>query len=489
MIQFIKKHDNVFSLILIILSIYGVTMDVILENADELWNFQNVYKMYNGIQIYNDINVIVTPLFFWIGKLLLTILGANLLTFRIYNIIIMTIFYFAIYLLLKKLDINKKVAMIIVLLLIPFKGYYLVLDQANYNEMAVMLCILGVLFYLNQYKHHSIIQGVFLFLIFSTKQNIGVFYAIGLFFSEIITITNRKDKIKNIIIEISVFLTFLILMLTYFYHTEILYNFVNYTVLGIREFANENIFINISNLILSVFFVTMNLVLTRIFIKNNKVNVEQKKQLIVLNCFSIPLIFIMIPIFNDSHFLSGIYLSFLLFSFLMYLLVTEIKIKIKSEITCSVLVILSILTCFISTMNFVNWGKFVFTRDYRFDRQEPFYGGIYDEELIENMEHVIAYIENQPKRVIVLSSKASLYMIPTKRNNGRMDLPLKGNLGKGGEKGLIEEIKKLNNIEILIEKDENKIHYQESKEVRKYIIENMDKKGEIEEFEIYQGYL
>lgn len=486
MIKFIEKHDNVFSLILIILSIYGVTIDVILENADELWNFQNVYKMYNGFQIYNDINVIVTPLFFWIGKLLLTILGANLLTFRIYNIIIMAIIYFLTYLLLKKLKINKKVVMIIVLLLILLKGYCLVLSQANYNSMALMLCILGVLFYLNQYKHHSIIQGVLLFLIFITKQNIGVFYAIGLFFSEIITITNRKEKIKNIIIESSVFLTFLILMLTYFYHTKTLYNFVNYTVLGIQEFANENMFINISNLILSVFFVIINLVLTKIFIKNNKVNLEQKKQLVVLNCFSIPLILIMIPIFNDSHFLLGIYLSLLLFSFLMYLLVTEIKIKIKNTITCSVLMVLSFLTCFISTMYFVNWSEMVFAKDYRFDRQEPFYGGIYDEELIENMEHVIAYIENHPKRVIVLSSKASIYMIPTKRNNGKMDLPLKGNLGKDGEKGLIEEIKKLNNIEILIEKDENKIHYQESKKVREYMIKNMDKKGEIEEFEIYQ---
>lgn len=486
MIKFIEKHDNIFSLILIILSIYGVTIGVIIENGDELWNFQNVYKMYNGFQIYKDINVIVTPLFFWIGKFLLTILGANLLTFRIYNIIIMAIFYFATYLLLKKLKMDKKIAMIIVLLLILLKGYCLVLGQANYNSMAVMLCILGVLFYLEQYKYHSVIQGLLLFLIFSTKQNIGVFYAIGLFFSEIVTITNRKDKIKNIVIGSSVFLTFLILMLTYFYHIKTLYNFVNYTVLGIQEFASENVFINISNFILSVFFVTMNLVLTRIFIKNNKVNLEKKKQLLVLNCFSIPLILIIVPIFNDSHFLLGIHLSLLLFSFLMYLLVTEIKIKIKNTITCSVLVVLSFLTCFISTMYFVNWSQFVLAKDYRFNRQEPFYGGIYDEELIENMEHVITYIENHPKRVIVLSSKASIYMIPTKTNNGMMDLPLKGNLGKGGEKGLIEEIKKLNNIEILMEKDENKIHYQESKEVRKYMIENMDKKGEIEEFEIYQ---
>lgn len=221
-VQFIKKHDNWFCLILIILSIYGVTINLGIENTDELWNFQNVYKIYNGFQIYEDANVIVTPLFFWIGKILFLILGANLLTFRIYNILIMTSLYFVTYLLLKQLKINRKIAIIIVLIFMIFKNYSFVLAQANYNTMALALCILGVLLYIKKYRYHTIIQAILLFLIFSTKQNIGVFYAIGLFFSELISKNEIKAKIKNIMIEGFLFLAFLVLLLLYFYYIFII---------------------------------------------------------------------------------------------------------------------------------------------------------------------------------------------------------------------------------------------------------------------------
>ena len=83
-INFIKKHDNIFAIILFFLSIFGITINVFITNSDELWNFQNIYKMYNGFQIYKDANVIVTPLFFWIGEFLFKILGANFFIFRVY---------------------------------------------------------------------------------------------------------------------------------------------------------------------------------------------------------------------------------------------------------------------------------------------------------------------------------------------------------------------------------------------------------------------
>ena len=47
-IEFVKRHDNIFFIILIFLSISGITLNISITNSDELWNFQNVYKMYNG---------------------------------------------------------------------------------------------------------------------------------------------------------------------------------------------------------------------------------------------------------------------------------------------------------------------------------------------------------------------------------------------------------------------------------------------------------
>ena len=76
-IEKIKKKEDVFIFLLIAFSLIGITLNVKLDASDELWNFQNIYKMYNGFVIYKDANVICTPLFFYIGNLLFRVLSAN----------------------------------------------------------------------------------------------------------------------------------------------------------------------------------------------------------------------------------------------------------------------------------------------------------------------------------------------------------------------------------------------------------------------------
>ncbi len=485
-IEFVKRHDNIFFIILIFLSISGITLNISITNSDELWNFQNVYKMYNGYQIYQDANVIVTPLFFWIGECLFNILGANFLTFRIYNIIILIALYFIIYLLLKRLKVAKKIAIILVLILIMLKEYNLVRAQANYNVMTLMLSVLGVYLYLNKYKYNSIIQGLILFLVFMTKQNMGLFYAFGLFFCEIFEEKCWKEKIKNLMIEFFTFFVFLIIFFLYLYCSNNLYNFINYTVLGMGEFATENLTINMINVISTIFFILINTVVIFIFIKHKKITPVEKKQLTILNCFSIPFTLVILPIFNDTHFLIGIYLSIILFVYLASILIKEIELKINQKIINIILTILVFFTCGYSISHFISWYQIIDSEKYKFENSHPFYGGIYEEGLIEDINKVTAYIENSSNKVIILSSKASLYMVPTKNSNGMLDLPFKGNLGKEGEEGIIHLIESMEKIEILIEKEEEKIFWQESKLLRQYIIENMNKIGEIQEFEIYQ---
>ena len=139
----------------------------------------------------------------------------------------------------------------------------------------------------------------------------------------------------------------------------------------------------------------------------------------------------------------------------------------------------------ISSVYFYFWNIIINDIDYKIYKNSPFYGGIISIELENNINNVVKYIENEKENVIVLSSKAAFYMIPTGRSNGMMDLPFRGNLGKEGEKGLIEKIKNMKNVKILIDKNEDDMIYQESKLARQYIFENMEKIGEIEEFYIY----
>lgn len=487
-IETVKKYDNIFVGIIIFLSIFGITLNVFVTNSDELWNFQNIYKMYNGFQIYKDANVIITPLFFYLGELLFKMLGANFLTFRIYNIIIIFFLYFFTYLLLKNLKINKNSSLFVVVFLILFDKYALILTQANYNILAVMLCILGVYIYTKNNKYNNLSQGILLFLILMTKQNIGIFYAIGIFVYEILSKSNLKDIINNLLLKYITSFILLVCFLTFYYTTGNLYSMVNYTILGLSEFANKNLCIDIVSTISIIFFISIDIVLTVFFIKNNKIAIKdiQKNQLILLASFSIPMSLIIFPIMNKAHFMLAFYLLLIWFIYLINIIYKEITTNKIEKIINIVLVIYVIFSCTFSIGSFIFWNTHINDETYYLKKEEPFYGGVLNDNLIKNINTMVEYIENNSNNVVVLSGKAAFYMVPTKRSNGMMDLPFKGNLGKGGEQGLIEEIKMLEETEILIERDEQEMQWQESEKVREYIINNMEKIGEIEEFDIYK---
>ncbi|HAB66209.1 MAG TPA: hypothetical protein DCE23_02455, partial [Firmicutes bacterium] len=267
--------------------------------------------------------------------------------------------------------------------------------------------------------------------------------------------------------------------------------FINYTVLGTEEFATGNLALDWFGIIDVAFLIliaTINIVLTFIFIKYKKITSMQKRQLIVLNCFSIPFILTVLPIVNFAHVFMGICLSIILLLVLISILLREVDLNINQKIINTILTVLVLFVCGYSISNFISWYQTIYSGNYKFEKSHPFYGGIYEESLIENIDKVTNYIENNSNKVIVLSSKAAFYMVPMKSSNGMLDLPFKGNLGKDGEEGVIRLLENMTNeeIEILIEKDEENVFWQESKLVRKYIIENMNKIGEIEEFEIYK---
>ena len=105
-----------------------------------------------------------------------------------------------------------------------------------------------------------------------------------------------------------------------------------------------------------------------------------------------------------------------------------------------------------------------------------------------NINNITEYINNKSSegvRVIIFSAKAALYMIPLKESNGYYDLPFYGNYGNLTEMEIIEEFKNKENVEILLQKDEENMEWQESKQINRNLKKELKKVGEIEEFEIY----
>ena len=487
--KFVEKYDNIIVLLFIIISLVGVILNVGIQNSDELWNFQNVYKLFNGFSIYKDANVIITPLFFDIAKILFKILGANFFIFRIYHLIISSILFFTTYLMLKKIKFSKKMAFIIMCVMILLGDRVIIFIMANYNVMALMLVVIGVFLLIisnKKNKFNYILQGIFFFLIFLTKQNIGIFYGIGLFLYVIfINIENKSynKMIKSCVLYYITFFVLLFIFIFYYYRIGILYDFINYAFMGINEFATNNAVLDIPYIMIGISMFLINLITSFVLIKSNKIQKEEKNNLIILNCFSHIMLLIMFPMCNKAHFYIGIYLSSVLFIYIIKIIAKDIKKSEKKQKIIVFIFAISFIT--ISGFYFYNWINYILKYNH-FDYSEPYFGGIMTEELYKNVCEITNFIKSNGNDGVVISSRAGFYMIPLKRNNGEMDLPFIGNLGLGGEEELIEKIKGLNqNTYILIEK-KDVLMFQESKLVRKFILDQYTKIGEIEEFDIYK---
>ena len=193
----VKKYKILYSAIFIFFCFSGL---VLCNNqigiSDEMFTFANVYKLLNGVQLYSQNNVIDTPLFFYLAKIFLNVFGANFFVYKIFAIIIFEIIFLLILNILRKLKIpTLRSIMYISLIILPIiKDLYT--NGANYNTLAMLFWLLGMNFIIKQdgLKINVIQQGILSALIFATKQNIGIYYLMGL---SIFVIYEYRKEIKK----------------------------------------------------------------------------------------------------------------------------------------------------------------------------------------------------------------------------------------------------------------------------------------------------
>lgn len=486
-IKIIKEKDLDILLIMALL-VSGAAFLVFLNIGDELWNFANCYKMFNGYKIYKDLNVIITPLFFYIAQIFFELFGATLLAFRIYNALIFISFFMLIYSIFKNLNIVRRRAILyIILLLVIFNG--MIAGGANYNIQVMIPILINILLIIKN-KENNMVSGVLLFATFLIKQNVFVYFAIAIFIYKFITKKDIKEFASNLIKIYATTLVGIIAFFIYLYIDNNLYNFINYCFLGILEFGGENKGIDFYSARYT--YISIGATAFILFIINNKkINKNLNNEIInkakILLSFGIPMLLIQYPIANYYHsVLAALIIIITLIYIIEKILLQELDINAKKEnILYTVLCIIYLLyyiCAIVSSIKMINKGQADLLK------KGPYYGSVALREDLESMERICNYIKEQEKNnvnVKVLSYKANLYMIQLNKNNEIFDMAFLGNLGVGGEKELINRIKDLNKTLILIETDSDQMFYQESKKVRQYIINNYKKVGEIEEYSVF----
>lgn len=170
----LKKKDI---LILIIIFIYtGILITYSNADNDLIWNYGFSYNFANHLLMYKDYNMVITPLYPFLGGILMRILGNNFLIFNLYNTILSTILYYYLY---KKYPHTFIPSIILISFIL----------RPSYNFLVLFL----VLILLNIKEEKDFFIGFILGLLFLTKQSF-----ILLILPSIYLITKPKRLFKRI---------------------------------------------------------------------------------------------------------------------------------------------------------------------------------------------------------------------------------------------------------------------------------------------------
>ncbi len=420
-----------FKYVIIFLIVFVNSMFIMEMTNDLLWNYQFAHSIYKGMIPYVDFNMVITPFFPWIVSIVFRIFGSSILVFELFNSLIITLIIY----LIEKNNKNYLIPLIILLSL----------DQGNYSIFVLLLTFI-VIELEKKGNKKDILIGIVIGIMIMSKQNIGIILLLPcLIFS------NKKQAFKRIL---GVFII-IIPILIYLIYNGALYYFIDYTFLGLFDFAQKNI--NIFKLNFErIFFITYFII---IFVKSFTLIIKSKfkdKELLY-SFFFLSLVF---PIFDLYHILIA--------SIPLIVYFTKNVTFLKDKTQLIILVVWIVLCLARNNYNY-------------FNDKHLMYKNVYCVNTIKNYEKVSNDIKNYQKnnRVFALGEVAYLVKILNNENVDKFDLLNYGNLGYNGEKKVIDEMnnicKKQNCVFYLLYSDEG----QTSKLIINYVKDNYTKVNDI----------
>ena len=471
------KKNNVFLVIVFIIIFLFISINILsklLKDGDEFINLFNTYKLYSGLKLYKQIPVVATPLLFYLGVIIFKILGAaNLLNFRIYNIIVNIVVVISLYRIFRKLNIRKLKSIIYTILLELILISKPTTMGITYNMLAYTICLIGINIALkrDKIKKYFLTQGIIIFLVFMAKQNIGVYYALANILIEVVIY--KKECIKNIF---KLFITPILLgivYILYLYFNDSLFEFIDYTVLGVREFSS-NLYFYDGMIWLGVDTI---IIASSIILFYNKI-IENKhmKNAIMLFTYGVCLLLMGYPIFDYWHMALA---SIVLIISIIYIIEKTLKINIKEKYLKMGLVLLIIYMLFS-----IGYKSYVYFNIYCKEKENIFYGIIVANDMQQKIKDVTDYINKSDKKVVIASARSGKYhMYIGEVGNDIFDLPWNGNIGSNQLEKLINKTNSLKDVYLLLTTENES--WQDIKEFRKYIKDNYEKIGEVSEYSIY----
>lgn len=482
------SYSEIYEYVIIFLAFFGICFTAYLSqneiSGDCLWLYNMSLKMVNGYMPYKDINMIVTPLMFQISEVFMRVFGSNAIIYYICMSVLGGVFSVTMYKLLKKISQSSILNWCLIILL-TFAYSLLGLFLYSYNIMTVWFIFIAMIFELKKQekskKIYDYLIGVMLGLSAASKQTIG---GLAIIFSLLYDVhkifyLKKSEEKGSILRKIFGILTIAIPYLAWLLINKSLMSFLDQCIFAIFEFGQKNrtgTFFNYYTLI-PIAFVGISIALC--FIRKCRI-IPGCEKIAMLTFYTIPTLFVVIPIMNEYHCGLMLVATFPLIFFYINLFFENKLAKINNASWIPFFMFLGY------TFIFIGFSIDIWNYDEMNNSIEKYkYIGLNDEQ-IKDINEVAEYIKDKEAlgfKVYILSPDAGIYMIPLERyDNNKFDLLFQGNLGYDGENRLVETMKKMRNTIFLKRED---LFYQESEIIDNYVKESYKVVDEINGYNVY----
>ena len=498
-----KKDKTKIYNILIIIFMFCIVFSTIiireLNDLDEIWNYNFAKNIADGLVPYKDFNMIITPLTSMICAIFLKLIANELIVMRILAGVLLTAIFFVSYKILNKLlKNNRKISLVLILIImLMFSDVYAI----DYNYATLLIALILVLLELNRLdKDENILNynfkedfilGLVAGLGILCKQTTGLIVSLACIGYKIFAIRNKEDIIRFLKIAFTRLFGALIpcaIFLIYLIVNNALYDFIDYAILGVSTFTNT---ISYTNLFEDTWYIRVLALLVPIgiIIMFIKIFVGKKdRKILILFAYSISSFVVVYPISNKIHFLIGSLISILGIIYLFSSVISKFMNKINKKHKSIFRNIVYFALVFLILYNFVFCIKYFYyyVTNTKQTEIKHFSYIFIDTELMESIKEIDEFIIEKNKEgidVYVLDAMAATYMIPLDKYNKNYDMFLKGNLGSGGQEGIISNLDE--DAIYLVRNDNYLNNWQTPYNVLIHIKLAFSKVGEIYIFDIY----
>lgn len=487
----IKKFFRIVFWIAIIMLITSRILIKPLKDLDEMWNYNFSKNILEGRLPYKDFNIIITPLVPYIGAVFLGVLGNEMIFMRIFAIIVDFLILFFIYKILIYLKVEKNLSKIVVLgLVFIIKTHF----RIDYNFFTLLLIILIIYIEIKNSKEpkntKDIVLGAIAGLCICSKHTIGICISVVTLFYQILFVKDKetlKRYTQSLIYRFIGLFVVISILCIYFTIFNLWKEFIGYAIIGIKDFNNSisylrlitkgKWYIKVLSTIVPIYLI-VNLVVVLI---KRILGKEIERFNVILLSYSWAIFSVVFPISDEMHFLIGCIPSIIGMVYIVYSkLLSNKKRLIFIETVSQVLTIYIVIVAIISSINCINCIN-------KIDKQNQInHFKLIPDSSYLRVREVDEYIKKQNKNVYILDSTAAFYTIPIDQYNKNYDMFNKGNLGAKGEEGIIEDLKKEKDFQVLVLQDKYKKNWQTPLKVIEYVKNSLNKTGSIGVFDIYE---